>query len=112
MSSEVVMRSLYSSQSKGPVPGKMREMVMTRMAETPTEKMLPVSSGGLRPVVRMEIEPLMICAQASQEAMPQALPMTAPAAQRKSVIHGGCRQQWASALLCAAACAQQCRNDC
>lgn len=84
MSSEVVILSLYSSQLKGPSPGRMREMATTRMAEMPTEKMLPVSSGGLRPVVMMEMEPLMICAQASQEAMPQALPMIAPAAQRSA----------------------------
>ena len=83
MSSEVVILSLYSSHWKGPLPGKMREMATTRMVEMPTEKMLPVSSGGLRPVVMIVMEPLMICAQASQEAMPHALPMIAPAVQHR-----------------------------
>ena len=47
----------------------------------PTEIMLPVSSGGLSPVVMMVISPFMICAHASQEAIPHALPMIAAAAQ-------------------------------
>ena len=87
MSSEVVILSLYSSQSKEPLPGNMREMTMTRMVEMPTEKMFPVSSGGLRPVVMIVMEPLMIWAQASQEAMPHALPMIAPAVQHRIVEH-------------------------
>ena len=56
-------------------------MTRTRMVEMPTEIMLPVSSGGLSPVVMMVISPFMICAHASQEAIPHALPMIAAAAQ-------------------------------
>lgn len=62
----------------------MRLMATTRMAEMPTEKMLPVSSGGLRPVVVMLMAPFWICAHANHEAMPQALPMMAAATQRGS----------------------------
>ena len=51
------------------------------MVEMPTEIMLPVSSGGLSPVVMMVISPFMICAHANQDAIPQALPMIAAAAQ-------------------------------
>ena len=85
MSSEVVILSLYSSHWKGPLPGKITEMTTTRMVEMPTEKMLPVSSGGLRPVVMIVMEPLMICAQANQEAMPHALPMIAPVVQHNVI---------------------------
>jgi len=51
------------------------------MVEMPTEIMLPVSSGGLSPVVMMVISLFMICAHASQETIPHALPMIAAAAQ-------------------------------
>jgi len=80
-SSVVVIRVLSSSQSKG-LQGAMKLMMGTRIAETLTERMLPVSSGGLRPAVSTEIEPDMICVHASQLAMPHAEPTMEPARAR------------------------------
>jgi len=80
-SSVVVIRVLSSSQSKG-LQGAMRLMTGTRIAETMTDRMLPVSSGGLRPAVSTVMDPDMICVHASQLAMPHAEPTMAPARPR------------------------------
>lgn len=78
-SSVVVIFSLSSSQSNG-LQGAARLMISISTADTPTARMLPVSSGPFKPAVAIEIEPDWICVHASQDAMPHALPTIEPAA--------------------------------
>lgn len=95
-SSVVVIFSLSSSQSNG-LQGAAKLMISISTADTPTARMLPVSSGPFKPAVATEIEPDWICVHASQDAMPHALPTIEPAAQ----IHRRVSLTVCEALVCA-----------